>query len=234
MDESIHELSAGYALDALDARDRERFEDHLAGCVSCREELEGFWRVAGALAHGTDGPAPPAALRERILAQSRRERPSNVVPFRRSYALPAVASFAAVAATVAIGLGIWGASLSGQVDDLQGERANDSQAVAILSDPDARNVSLSGADGRAVISSSGRAALVLTGVDQAPEGKTYEIWVIEDGEPLPAGLFDAAETHTVLVVDRAVPENAQIAVTLEDDGGVDAPTGAPLFSTPSL
>lgn len=234
MDESIHELTAGYALDALDAPDRERFEAHLAGCDSCRDELEGFWRVTGSLAHGAGGPAPPPALRERILAQSRRELPPNVVPLRRRIALPVAGSFAAVAATAAIGLGLWGASLSGQVDELRGELAGDSEAVAVLSDPAARDLPLSGVDGRVVISSTGKAALVLSGIDRAPEGKTYEIWVIEDGRAFPAGLFESADTHTVLVVGRPVPDDARVAVTLEDDGGVDVPTGAPLFSTRSV
>ncbi|MBA3347532.1 MAG: anti-sigma factor [Actinobacteria bacterium] len=235
MDESIHELSAGYALDALDAPDQALFETHLTGCESCRQELEGFWRVTASLAHGADGPAAAPALRERILVQSRRELPSNppstVVPIRRRFALPAAGSFAAVAAVAAIGLGIWAASLSDQVDDLRGELAGGDAAVAILADPAGRDVPLAGADGRVVISSSGKAALVLSGVDEAPEGKTYEIWVIEDGRALPAGLFDRADTHTVLLVGRPVPDDAIVAVTLEHDGGVDAPTSSPLFAT---
>ena len=234
MDESIHELSAGYALDALDAPDRERFESHLPDCDSCRSELAGFWRVTGALARGADGPAPSPALRGRILAQTHRELPSNVVPLRRRFALPSARSFAAVAATVAIGLGVWGASLSGQVDELRGELAGDNEAVAILSDPASRDVPLSGVDGRVVVSSTGKAALVLSGIDRAPAGKTYEIWVIEDGRAFPAGLFESADTHTVLLVGRPVPDDADVAVTLENDGGVDVPTGAPLFSTRSV
>ena len=44
------ELTAAYALDALDGRDRERYEAHLATCEECREELASFWTVSGALA----------------------------------------------------------------------------------------------------------------------------------------------------------------------------------------
>ena len=70
----IHELTAGYALDALDPDDRERYEEHLATCESCREELQGFWQVSSALAHAAGGPAPPASLRERILEQARSDQ----------------------------------------------------------------------------------------------------------------------------------------------------------------
>ena len=33
--EALHELSAAYALDALEPDEREVFEEHLAGCESC-------------------------------------------------------------------------------------------------------------------------------------------------------------------------------------------------------
>ncbi len=63
----IHELTAGYALDALDPAEREAFEAHLEGCEPCQEELASFWEVTGGLAVAADGPAPSPALRERIL-----------------------------------------------------------------------------------------------------------------------------------------------------------------------
>jgi anti-sigma-K factor RskA len=227
-----HELTAAYALDALSPDEREQYEAHLDGCARCQEELDGFRRVSGALAHAAVGPPPPPALRERILSEARRDLP-NVVPLRRRFfAAPAPTAFAAVAATVAVGVGIWAASLSSEVRDLRDELATNTEAVAILSDPAARQLPLSGADGRLVVAGTGRAALVLSGIDRAPEGKTYEIWVIEDGEPAPAGLFDAAGTHTVVAVQRPVPADAVVAVTLEDEGGVDVPSGAPLFSAP--
>lgn len=233
MGDAIHELTAAYALDALEGGERERYEDHLATCERCRVELEAFWRVSGSLAHAAGGPSPPGALRSRILAEARRDRP-NVVPLRRRFALPAASSFAAAAAVAAIGLGLWGSSLSGQLDDLRGDLAGSDDVVAVLSDPSARHLPLEGADGRVVIAKTGRAALVLSNLDRAPDGKTYEIWVIEEGTPLPAGLFDGADTRTVVPVTRPVPDDAVVAVTLENEGGVDVPTGSPLFSSPTV
>jgi anti-sigma-K factor RskA len=233
MDDVIHELTAAYALDALEGEERSRYEAHLATCTPCREELQSFWRVTGSLAHGAGGPPPPPALRARILAEAKRDRP-NVVPLRRRIALPAAASFAAVAAVAALGLGLWGASLSSELDDVRGQLSGNEEALAIVADPEARQVPLSGADGRVVIGSTGRAALVLSGVEPAPAGKTYEIWVIEDGTAQPAGLFDGADPRTVVAVTRPVPDDAVVAVTLENEGGADAPTGEPLFSTPAI
>lgn len=220
-DETIHDLTPAYALDALDAHEEERYVEHLATCERCREELAVLRDPVAALAYGVESPAPPPALRERILEAARSER-STVVPIRRR--LPAaLGAAAAVAATVAIALGLWAASVS---DDLDRERS----VVAILADPQAKSIPLEGADGRVVVTDSGEAALVVSGLDPAPEGKTYEIWVAEDGRMLPAGVFDANHERDVVRLTRPVPPGGGVAVTVEDEGGTDAPTGDPIFT----
>ena len=228
----LHDLTPGYALDALDADEHALYEEHLAGCDRCREELQGFWQVSGALAHAAGGPAPPTSLRARILEQARDERP-NVIPLRRRFAVPVLSSAAAVAAVAAIAFGVWATSLSNELDELRNQAGSERQAIAVLADPNHRAVPLSGADGRLVVSTTGNAALVLSGLDPAPVGKVYEIWVIEAGTPKPAGLFAGANTRTVLALSRPVPDDAVVAVTLERAGGVDAPTGTPLFTSAS-
>ena len=215
----LHELTAGYALDALDPGDRERYEAHLATCEACREELQGFWRVAGALGLAAGGPQPPAALRERILAQARKERP-NVVPLRPRLATPALSAVAAVAAVVAVGFGIWSLGLSRDLDDAQDE-------LAILGNPKAQTYESAGGEASLVVTPTGDAALVVRKLAPAPPGKDYEIWVFEDGVPRAAGVFDEAG---VARIERPVGPGQTVAVTLEQDGGDDAPTGAPLFT----
>src|ERR671937_263984 len=58
-DASIHELAAGYTLDALDEPDRSAFEAHLADCDECRETVAMLADGATALAYAAEGPAPP-------------------------------------------------------------------------------------------------------------------------------------------------------------------------------
>jgi anti-sigma-K factor RskA len=213
------ELTAAYALDALDERERERYEAHLATCEECREELASFWAVSGALAQAAGGPTPPPALRGRILEQARSERP-NVVPLRRRFALTPAAGIAAIAAMAALGLGIWGTSLSRELDDRKDE-------LAVLGDPNAQIFETADGEANLVVTPSGAAALVVRRVAPAPEGKDYEIWVFEQGVPRRAGLF---ERPGVAVLDRRVAPGQMVAVTIEPDGGVDAPTGAPIFT----
>jgi len=216
----IHELTAGYALDALDPGERADYEEHLSSCERCREELQGFWHVSGALAHAAGGPMPPASLRERILEQARSER-SNVVPLRRPrFVVPALSSVAAVAAVAAIGLGLWANSLSRDLDRVESERA-------VLGDPNARTFPSVSGKADLVVRPSGEAVLIVRTLPPAPEGKDYEIWIFEDGVPRRAGLF---EQPGVALLTRRLEPGQKVAVTLEADGGVDAPTGAALFT----
>lgn len=219
----IHELTAAYALDALEPSEEREYEEHLARCPTCREHLAALQEAATALAYGTESPPPPPALRARILEQARAET-ANVVPLRpRRFVLAATTAAAAVAAAVAIGLALWANSLSSSLDEK-------TQALEVLSDPGARSVTLDGAEGRVVVTPRGEAALVVGDLQAAPSGKAYEIWVIRGTEPARAGLFDGKDQVDVVRLERSVPAGATVAVTLEIAKGVDAPTAAPLMS----
>jgi anti-sigma factor RsiW len=218
----LHELTAGYALDALDEDECERYEAHLASCERCQEELQGFWQVSASLARAADGPQPPAALRARILEQARSERP-NVVPLRRRFTLPVLLPATAVAAAAAIVIGIWAAGLSNQLDDAKDE-------LAVLGDPKAQVFETAKGEANLVVAANGKAALVVGRLAPAPEGKDYEIWVFENGVPQRAGLF---EKPGVALLTRPVEPGQMVAVTVEPDGGLDAPSGAPIFTASS-
>ena len=225
---ALHELTAAYALDALDEREAAEYEAHLARCERCREELTELRETASTLAYAVEAPEPPAGLRERIVAQAVAERP-NVVPLRpRWRSLPG--ALAAAAAVAAIGFGLWSASLSRSLERERAANAEFARAAAILSDPDARRISLSGGHGTLVVGGTGQAALVVRRLPEAPAGKTYEAWVIEGGKPRPAGLFEGGSTARAIVLDEPVPEGAQVAATVEEDGGVPSPKGEAVFS----
>lgn len=219
-----HSLVAPYALDALDDDEGRSFEEHLAGCERCREELAGLREAAASLAYGAAGPAPPPELKERILAQARSERENvDSLPARRrrSWTAP-LAAAAAVAAAVAIGLGVWTAT-----------RPDEGSPLAkVLAQPGAKLVPM-GDNGAVAVAPNGKAAMALR-VPKAPSGKTYEAWVIRNGKASPAGLFHGSDGTSDVALGRNVPRGSVVAVTIERSGGVTQPTQKPLAATETI
>ena len=220
-----HDLTAAYALHALDAEEREAYEEHLAQCARCRDELAQLKESAAALAWAVEAPAPPAGLRARILTEAAAGR-GNVVPLplgaRRVWQ-----AAAAVAACAAVGLGIWAATLH---DSLGTARAHES-ALQVVADPASHTVALRGGRGMVAVAQNGVGVLVVDRLPAAPDGKTYEAWVIpQGGKPVRAGTFEGGNGMTMVRLQMPVPKGATVAATVERDGGVDAPTTKPFLS----
>jgi anti-sigma-K factor RskA len=232
----LHELTAAYALDALDEHETREYEAHLSQCERCRDELSALSESATALAWAVDSPAPPSALRDRIMNAAAAER-TNVVPLpvRGQWVVRATSAVAAVAACSAVGLGIWATTLSHSVNRERTARAANARAVEILADPATRRIPLDsvagGGSGVVAVDPTGQGVLVVNRLAKAPSGKTYEAWVIPaDGKAKPAGLFKGGDGTTVVRLERSVPRGSMIAATVEQAGGVAAPTEAPILS----
>jgi anti-sigma-K factor RskA len=225
--QALHDLTAAYALDALDPDERREYEAHLARCERCRTELASLSEAATALAYGVDAPAPPPQLRERILERARAERP-NVVPLRPRWAVPAAAAAVVAVAAVAV-LAVWISSLQSKVDRLQARSAEQAQVAAILSAPDARRIQ-SGDRVRLVVTRQGAAALVLDRLTPERNG-IYEAWVATNGSPKPAGVFNSGGTVTSFRLEVPVPKGAVVMVTRERHR-VAAPTRQPFIKIP--
>ena len=178
-----------------------------------------------------EGPAPSDALRERILEEARRERPSqSVVVLRLARALRLTAIAAAAAVAAGDRAGVWAASLSSSLDAERSALADQARAAAVLADPDSTRTPL-GERGELVRSPDGESVMVVRNLPAAPEGKTYEAWVgIDAGGPVKAGLFEGGGQEIVLL-RLPVDEGAMVAVTLEPEGGSDQPTGDILFGS---
>jgi anti-sigma factor RsiW len=229
--EGIHGLTAAYALDALDEQDELEYEEHLRSCERCREDLAALTQAASSLAYAVETPAPPTALRERILGQARAER-SNVIPLRpRRWTAPMTTLAAAAAAVVAVALGAWAFSLRGDLDETREALDRERDVAAVVSRGDARSLELSGAEGRLVVARDGDAALLVSGLGEAPAARRYEMWVIRGERPLSAGTFEVEDGRAAVRLTREVSRGSTFAVTLEpEEGGTPGPDGEILFS----
>ncbi|HET9939415.1 MAG TPA: anti-sigma factor, partial [Gaiella sp.] len=100
-----------------------------------------------------------------------------------------------------------------------------------LADPDARTVALESGSGRLVVGEDGDAVLVLDELGTAPAGKTYEVWVMDGETPVRAGVFDGGGARDLVPVEEPVESGSVVLVTVEDAGGVDAPTTTPIVAS---
>ena len=224
MSQEPHDLVAPYALDALEPSERDAFARHLDVGAACWAQLADLQEATLALAFA-ESAEPPQALRERILEAARSENGARVLPFpRRRWLFPATVATAAAAAVVAIGVGLWANSLSGDLDRERSANAGYARALQLLGGG-AEVTQLADAEGGLLVAPDGEAALVVCGLQPAPKDKTYEAWVIEGETPRPAGLFRGGGGCAPVLLERDVPKGAQVAVTLEQEGGVDQPTG---------
>jgi anti-sigma-K factor RskA len=198
-----HDLTAAYALDALDPDEAAAYERHLGQCEECRVQLAELTETAASLAFGSVAPAPPARLRASILDAAAAER-SNVVPLlRRRWVARGLAVAAAAAACIVVGLAV---SLS---------QSSHKHTIAT-----------------SVVTVNHFGTLNVSGLSSAPSGTTYEAWVIPaERSPRPAGLFRGGANATVDL--GRVPSHAVVAVTLEPAGGSNAPTTKPIFTVPT-
>ena len=108
-------------------------------------------------------------------------------------------------------------------------RDNQEALVSILSSANAKVVPLEpsagGSPSGRVVVSDGRAALI-SSLQPAPAGHTYQAWGLpsDGGAPVPLPTFD--RNGAVVILDD-VGDYGQLAVTVEPSGGSQAPTTKP-------
>lgn len=232
METGVHELTAGYALDALDLEERRAYEAHLADCARCRDELASFWVTTEALAVAASGPVPRPELRERILDAARAERQVVVsLDSRRQRIVPVLAAAAAMAAVVALAVGLWASRISGDLDDARTALERARVAAAVVADPASRTVALEAGDGRLVVGQDGQAVIVLDELGPAPSGKAYAMWIVEGEIPRPAGLFPGRAGLDVVPLEGTVDSGDVVAVTVERKSGVKKPSTTPIVAS---
>ena len=222
-DIEIHHLGAAYALDALDERERLAFEAHYATCEICRTDVSEFRATAAELATLTTS-APPEDLRARVLGEIATTRQLSPLPDAvvrladRRRSRPAVAFVAAAAAVACFVLGaiVFGGRGGGF----------DETVAAMMKEPGAQMVPLAGDGGATlqVLWTDDRAALYGDGLPEPPEGKAYELWLIDGTGAIPMGVLDRAADGTVEHVVDIDAAPAAWGITVEPESGSDVPT----------
>jgi anti-sigma-K factor RskA len=242
-----HTLAGAYAMDAVSAPDRERFERHLAGCEDCAQEIASLREATAVL--GTAAAEPvPAGLKERIMATAAvtRQRPpadkTEPVPLAhgtwvragiwfRSLAWPgrltlATAGAAAAAVlAVAVVFGIANSSMQQQIDQAQ---ASSHQIAVVLTAQDAHMTTgtVAGGGTATIVMSGSRHALVFTAQDlhALPASRGYELWLIGPVGTRSVGMLPTgSHGMTGPVIASGLRPGDRLALTAEPTDGSARP-----------
>ncbi|MFE1902263.1 anti-sigma factor domain-containing protein [Streptomyces gardneri] len=237
----LHALAAAYALDALDPAERDEFAAHLAHCEECRRDVAEFEATAARLA-GAVAQDPPPALKQRTMAAVdgvRRLPPQvpatgeahRVTRVLRRKAVPLALAASVAAAVSFAGLAAWQYQESQDARQQAQQVEQQLDAVStVLAAPDARTVHGRATNGAltTVVSSDRRnqAVFTATGLPTPAEGKTYQLWLDQNGTMQPAGFIHADGT---VPLDGAIAEATAVGLTQEPAGGSPQPTTTPLL-----
>jgi hypothetical protein len=218
----IDELLAARALDGLDDGDAALLERELAAhgdCEECRRlEIE-HAEVAGMLALALEPRPVQEDMADRILAEDRTPvAPIERLEARRDVRLGRWRAAFGVAAAVALVFAILLATRPGGSADVPGS------AIVAFEGAAPGELAMSFTPGES-------GALVwATGLPDPGPGNVYELWMIEDGEPI-RGACLAPEGGAVAAFVDADPSSADLlAVTVESEECPDAPTTDPVYT----
>lgn len=253
MDKHIEELLPFYALDALTEEERELVEKHLAEHPEARQQLEEMAHAVSALPYGVVPVEPPRRAKEALMArvateaEARTRSSAQSQPSRRVMRFESFfRTFSLVAAAVAI---IWVIVLNVQVVRLQNEISalNDRLAaqaesldeiITNLPQTNPSNVitvSLKGTEvqpqvqGQLIVDPDSQSAvLVISGLSELEAGKTYQVWLINGGAPVSAGLLTVDKNGQgvfIVASEEAIGSFNTLGISIEPEGGSPQPTG---------
>ena len=233
------EDAAAYVLGALSTEERVGFEAHLLVCVECTLEVRALASVADALADTAPPLAPPERLRDRVMAQTTKPSTAALTPTarlpesddvsregtRRATLTPWLLAAASLA--IALGLSAYSVALRRAASDAE-------TVVVVLGASDLVRVELAGqpvapsASARAFWSRSRGLVFTASNLPPLASGRTYQLWIVDGQTPVGAGLLKPGAdgiVHAVFTTPSDLAKAVAIAVTIEPDGGVPAPTG---------
>ncbi len=235
--DELKSLIAPYVLGAVSTDEERAVRSHIMGCEDCLREAEGFSGAASALALAVEEVPVPAGFAEAVVAKVQSERPvTSGAPvtkvdwwFRWRKALAGVAA-ASLVATIVLA-----SAFLAQRSQVQ---RYESAVPPLVHGEGMRLAGAGGAVARMVPTADG-ATLFATGLAEAPERHTYQLWlmecddpdVIETCDPTSAGTFDVSGGITVLETRTSLEGYDRAAVTVEPEGGSEAPTTLPVFDS---
>lgn len=215
-----------WTLGALDEAQAQQFAAHLQQCTLCQAEIEALTPAAEVLGMAAPQLAPPDALRDRIMGTVRAEadllkaagadadRPAAKAREGRGLFGRISPVLAAGVACVLLALGV----VAGVVMDDGGSPGTRTETFSAKANE--------GMTALATVDSSDRVTLHLDGMEQPPDGRIYQVWLLRDGKVIPtSSLFVPSHGKATLTVDESLEGADHVMVSDEKMGGSEQPTG---------
>jgi len=206
-------------------------------CPECAGEVRELREVAAIMAVAVSQQSP-ASLKAALDTRIRVTRQSPPITDPAATAKPAAreaprlrAAWAAAAAFALLAAGLGWRTID-QQHQISGLNQQATQVSQLLAAPDAfaTRVPVAGGGSALLVASRARneAAVTFAGVPDAPEGKTYQVWLIApDGSAHSAGLMQAGPPRPVLIA--GLTGESEVGMTIEPAGGSTRPTTTPVM-----
>jgi len=227
MDHDLMQASvAAYAMNALEAGEREEVRRHLLTCEPCRIDLESFEQTISWLGLLTDPVQLPASFTEGVLARRvdpNRNAPREAAPRNRlRMALLAAAMVGLVAVTTVAVVSL---------RDSRAELSRQRVLVEALVGDDQIELAGPGPASARIVPTDGGAIFLATGLPALGENVVYQLW-IKDGDVITSGgTFETSEGSALVRIERTFGDFTGALVTIEPPGGSRQPTTAPVVDS---
>jgi Anti-sigma-K factor rskA/Putative zinc-finger len=223
---------AAYMLGALEPEEERVYVAHLAGCEHCQARERWLRASVELLPSSVEQHEAPPALRERLMDVVRQEagvpheaarpQPASRGLLDRLRARLDAASLRPAAALTAVVL-LLAAGIAGYAVRGGGEGSGTATipATGTAAEPQTKGT---------VIRDGDRGILRVANLPQR-KGRVYEVWLVQNGKPVPATLFQVVRNGTgAAAIPSGLDRSTQVMVTSEPPGGSDQPTTQPLLS----
>lgn len=208
------------ALDALSPAQAAHARAHLATCEECAAEYRRLRSAIDLLPLAAADPdaaeyVPRAALKARVMAITRSQRPLTAKLARSVYLLTAACFALAV---------IFGALYAGLRTQVNQQNA----VIADLTAPAAQHYRVTSGE---VIRSEADVYLVMRSLPALPVGKVYQAWTLPKGSKrmAPSVTFMPARGRVLVRLPVNAKHISAVAVSVEPAGGSTQPTSKPVF-----
>lgn len=224
---------AAYALGALDAEEAVALEQHLQTCETCRAELADYRGVSTGLLAALPPRQPRASARRALEKRLAGERKRTQPQFNWSLGQLVFGGLLAALVLLNAVLVFQMSGLRREQAELINQRKADQTVIAMLAYPTTKTLAFdqNGVTGSLLVDKQRNLVGVFAwDLNKPPEGKTYQIWLIDPQGDRTSGGFlvpEAGYPFVTAVVSSHEPLTGYtgIGVTLEPAGGSPQPTG---------